>query len=62
MAAKRVAGAHADKVLPAIREAQAAGAKSFRQIADALTARGIATRRGGTTWEERSVANILKRT
>jgi len=39
--------AHADAVMPAIREAQAAGAKSLRQIAVALNSRGIATARGG---------------
>jgi hypothetical protein len=33
--------------MPAIREAQAAGAKSLRQIAAALNSRGIATARGG---------------
>ena len=33
-------------VAPAIHEAQAAGAKSLRQIAAALNARGIAAARG----------------
>jgi DNA invertase Pin-like site-specific DNA recombinase len=47
-------------VAPAIREAQAAGAKSLRQIAAALNARGIATARGGK-WEAATVANVLKR-
>ena len=42
------------------REAQAAGAKSLRQIAAALNARGIATARGGK-WEAATVANVLKR-
>jgi hypothetical protein len=60
MAAKGVADAYDDQVLPAIREAQAAGAKSLRQIADALAARGVATRRGGT-WEEKAIASILAR-
>ena len=60
--AGRIAGAdaHADAVLPAIREAQAAGAKSLRQIAAALNGRGIATARGGR-WEAATVANVLKR-
>jgi len=45
---------------PAIREAQAAGAKSLREIAAALNARGIATARGGK-WEATTVRNILRR-
>jgi DNA invertase Pin-like site-specific DNA recombinase len=57
---KAVAGAHAETIAPAIREAQAAGAKSLRQIAAALNARGIATVRGGK-WEAQTVANVLKR-
>jgi DNA invertase Pin-like site-specific DNA recombinase len=43
-------GAQADADLPAIREARDAGAKSLREIAAALNARGIATARGGK-WE-----------
>jgi len=43
---KAEADAHSAIVAPAIREAQAAGAKSLRQIAAALNARGIATARG----------------
>jgi Recombinase len=54
------ADAHADTVAPAIREAQAAGAKSLRQIAAALNGRGIATARGGK-WEAATVANVLRR-
>jgi hypothetical protein len=46
--------------MPAIREAQAAGAKSLREIAAALNGRGIATVRGGK-WEATTVRNILKR-
>jgi DNA invertase Pin-like site-specific DNA recombinase len=57
---KAGADAHADAVTPAIREAQAAGAKSLRQIAAALNGRGIATARGGK-WEAQTVANILRR-
>jgi DNA invertase Pin-like site-specific DNA recombinase len=45
---------------PAVREAQAAGAKSLREIAAALNARGIATARGGR-WEAQTVANVLRR-
>ena len=47
-------------VAPIIAEAQAAGAKSLRQIAAALNGRGIATARGGR-WEAATVANVLKR-
>ena len=42
-ASRAGADAHADAVRPAIHEAQAAGAKSLREIAAALNARGIAT-------------------
>ena len=57
---KAEADAHTDNVAPAIREAQAAGAKSLRQIAAALNGRGIPTARGGR-WEAQTVANVLKR-
>ena len=60
--ATRTAGADAfaATVAPVIGEAQAAGAKSLRQIAASLNARGIATARGGK-WEAATVANVLKR-
>jgi DNA invertase Pin-like site-specific DNA recombinase len=54
------ANAFAEIVAPAIREAQAAGAKSLREIAASLNARGVATARGGR-WEAQTVANILRR-
>ena len=57
---KNEADAHADAVMLAIREAQAAGAKSLRQIAAALNGRGIATARGGR-WEAQTVRNIMRR-
>jgi DNA invertase Pin-like site-specific DNA recombinase len=57
---KAGADAHTAIVAPAIAEAQAAGAKSLRQIAAALNARGVATARGGR-WEAQTVANVLKR-
>ena len=59
-AQKAGADAHADIVMPAIREAQAVGAKSLRQVAAALNGRGIATARGGK-WEAETVANVLRR-
>jgi DNA invertase Pin-like site-specific DNA recombinase len=51
-ALKAGAAAHTDAVMPAIRDAQAAGAKTLRQIAAALNGRGMATARGGK-WEAR---------
>jgi DNA invertase Pin-like site-specific DNA recombinase len=59
-AQKAEADAHALAVMPAIHEAQAAGAKSLRQIAAALTGRGIPTARGGR-WEAATVRNVLRR-
>lgn len=60
--ARRAAGADtfAAFVAPAIREAQAAGAKSLRQIAAVLNSKGIVTARGGQ-WEAQQVANVLRR-
>ena len=46
-ASRASAEAYAATAIPAIREAQAAGAKSLHQIAAALNGRGIATARGG---------------
>ncbi len=60
--ASHVAGADAfaATVAPAIRAAQAAGAKTLREIAAALDGRGIATARGGK-WDAKTVSNVLKR-
>jgi DNA invertase Pin-like site-specific DNA recombinase len=57
---KSEADRYAANVLPIIREAQKAGAKTLREIAEVLNARGIATARGGQ-WYAQSVANILER-
>jgi hypothetical protein len=54
------ADAFANSVAPAIREAQAAGAKSLRDIANALNGRGIATARVGK-WVPHAIANVLRR-
>jgi len=54
------AAAHAGRVMPAIREAKAAGATTLRAIAEALNARGIATARGGR-WQAQTVANVMHR-
>jgi hypothetical protein len=45
-AVKAAANRYAANVLPIIREAQKAGARTLQEIADALKARGIATARG----------------
>ena len=59
-AVKSEADRYAANVLPIIREAQKAGARTLREIAEALNARGIATARGGQ-WYAQSVANVLAR-
>jgi Recombinase len=59
-AVKVEADRYAANVLPIIREAQKAGARTLREIAEALNASGIATARGGQ-WYAQSVANILAR-
>jgi hypothetical protein len=59
-AAMAGADAHAAAVLPAIRAAQAAGAKTLREIAAALDGRGITTARGGK-WDATTVRKILRR-
>jgi DNA invertase Pin-like site-specific DNA recombinase len=60
VAVKAQADQHAANVLPIIKEAQRAGAKTLRAVAAALNARGIATARGGT-WHAMSVKNMLER-
>ena len=59
-AVKSEADRYAANVLPIIREAQKAGARTLREIAEALNARSIATARGGQ-WYAQSVANVLAR-
>ena len=59
-AVKAEANRYAANVLPIIREARKAGARTLREIAEALNARGIATARGGQ-WYAQSVANVLTR-
>jgi DNA invertase Pin-like site-specific DNA recombinase len=51
----------AAQVMPHIRDLQAAGITTLRDLADALGRRGIKTRRGGTKWHASQVSNILKR-
>ena len=50
----------AANVLPVIRETQAAGCSSLRQIASALNARGLTTRRGAK-WTAAAVSRVLAR-
>ena len=59
-AMKVEADRYAANVLPTIRKAQKAGARTLREIAEALNARGIATARGGQ-WYAQSVATVLAR-
>jgi len=57
---KAEADRFAANVLPIIREAQKAGARSLRAIAQALNARGVHTARGGK-WAATQVRDILRR-
>ncbi|MER9403678.1 recombinase family protein [Mesorhizobium caraganae] len=50
----------AANILPIIRDIQASGVKSLRQIAVALNVRGIASARGGT-WTAVQVTDIINR-
>jgi DNA invertase Pin-like site-specific DNA recombinase len=54
-------GQRADEVLPYIRAAQAAGCQTLREIAAALTARGIKPPMGGDVWHTSQVFRILAR-
>jgi Recombinase len=59
-AVKAEADRFAANVLPIIHEAQKAGARTLRELAEALNARGITTARGGQ-WYAQTVANVLAR-
>ncbi len=50
----------AANVRPIIREPQASGIRTYRALADALNARGVATARGGV-WEPTTVRNVMVR-
>jgi hypothetical protein len=59
-ATKAISDRYAENTLPIVRQIQASGAKSLREIARALQARGIPTARGGQ-WTPVQVSNLLKR-
>jgi DNA invertase Pin-like site-specific DNA recombinase len=59
-AARAVADHFAGNVLPIVREIQASGLSSLRDIAVALNARGVRTARGGR-WHSTTVRNLLLR-
>ena len=59
-AVKAEADRLAANVLPIIREAQKAGARTLRELAEALNARGTTPARGGQ-WYGQTVANVLAR-
>jgi DNA invertase Pin-like site-specific DNA recombinase len=47
------------KVMPIVRDLQALGMTTTRQIAQALTERGIQTATGATTWHSAQVSRLL---
>ena len=49
---------HAANVLPIIRQIKRAGARTLREIAEALNQRGVQTARGGQ-WHAMTVSNVL---
>ena len=56
------ADAYAERVGPVVRDIiRKAGAKTLRDIAQALTHRGVQTPRGNTDWHPSQVSNLLKR-
>jgi DNA invertase Pin-like site-specific DNA recombinase len=58
LAIRENAERHAANVVPIIRDIQRAGARTLREIAAALNARGIPTARGGQ-WHAMTVRNVL---
>ncbi len=51
----------AAKVAPYLDAARRAGATTLQQLADALTARGVRTPRGGERWRPQQVLRVLDR-
>ena len=61
-ALQRNADGYAERVGPTVREIiSKSGAKTLREIAEALTARGVQTPRGNTDWHPSQVSNLMKR-
>lgn len=60
-AVKASADALAKRVYPIIQDIMSAGIQSLRDIAQALTSRGIKTARGNTSWQASQVRNIIIR-
>ena len=58
-AASSLAKSRARDVLPYIHAAQAAGANTLAQLADALEARGVKAPRGGTKWTRAQVRRVI---
>jgi DNA invertase Pin-like site-specific DNA recombinase len=58
---RRKAAQRARNVLPMIEAAQRDGAVSLREIAAALTERGVKTARGGQEWRPAQIARVLAR-
>jgi DNA invertase Pin-like site-specific DNA recombinase len=57
---REAADAFASNVLPIVRQIQAAGATTYRAIAQTLNDRGVRTARGGD-WHDSTVRNLLAR-
>jgi DNA invertase Pin-like site-specific DNA recombinase len=60
VANEAAADQHAANVLPIIKQIKRAGARTLREIAEALNQRGIQTARGGQ-WHAMTVSNVLAR-
>lgn len=60
-AVKASADALAQRVYPIIQDIMSAGIQSLRDIAQALSSRGIKTARGNTSWQASQVRNIIIR-
>ncbi|PZP44810.1 MAG: resolvase [Azospirillum brasilense] len=61
MAWSVAAGQRAAEVMPYIEAARRAGAVTLQQLADALTARGVRTPRGGEGWRPWQVQRVMSR-
>ncbi|WP_052214608.1 hypothetical protein [Belnapia sp. F-4-1] len=61
-ASSAAATQRAMEVLPYLEVARRAGAITLQQLADALTARGVRTPRGGERWFPAQVRRLLQRT